>query len=92
MRCAAPKDVLDALLAFLDPSSLTACRFALSARQRSAQVIEMPVLAMCRSSGRELARFHRFIRPGYWDAFPEDMHRQSAGRASASHGSSKISQ
>ena len=50
----------------------------------------MPVLAMCRSSGRELARFHRFIRPGYWDAFPDDMHRQSARPGpAAAHGGGK---
>mmetsp|Transcript_43795 Transcript_43795/g.93751 ORF Transcript_43795/g.93751 Transcript_43795/m.93751 type:complete len:650 (+) Transcript_43795:62-2011(+) len=31
------------------------------------EIIEVPILAMCPESGRELGRFHRFARPGFWD-------------------------
>merc|ERR1719487_1074951 len=40
------------------------------------EVIEMPVLALDRHTGREIARFHRFIRPGYWDDYQGEMQRQ----------------
>jgi len=30
------------------------------------EIIEVPVLSVCPSTGKELGRFHRFVRPGYW--------------------------
>lgn len=30
------------------------------------EIIEVPVLSMCPTTGKELGRFHRFVRPGYW--------------------------
>eukprot|EP00930_Biecheleria_cincta_P044772 TRINITY_DN30831_c0_g1_i1.p1 TRINITY_DN30831_c0_g1~~TRINITY_DN30831_c0_g1_i1.p1 ORF type:complete len:1001 (+),score=192.86 TRINITY_DN30831_c0_g1_i1:335-3337(+) len=31
------------------------------------EIIEVPVLSMCPTTGVEFGRFHRFVRPGYWD-------------------------
>lgn len=30
------------------------------------EIIEVPVLSLCPSTGKELGRFHRFVRPGHW--------------------------
>ncbi|CAJ1348664.1 unnamed protein product [Effrenium voratum] len=30
------------------------------------EIIEVPILSMCSSTGKECGRFHRFARPGYW--------------------------
>lgn len=40
------------------------------------EIIEMPVLAMCPSTGKELGRFHRFVRPGYWVREEASMRRR----------------
>jgi len=42
------------------------------------EIIEIPVLSMCPVSGRELGRFHRFVRPGYWDREAALMHQRFA--------------
>jgi len=40
------------------------------------EIIEVPVLAMDPITGRELGRFHRFARPGFWDREAESMRRR----------------
>jgi len=42
------------------------------------EIIEMPVLAMCGQTGQELGRFHRFVRPGYWDRENASMRQRHA--------------
>eukprot|EP00927_Polykrikos_kofoidii_P048694 TRINITY_DN42921_c0_g1_i1.p1 TRINITY_DN42921_c0_g1~~TRINITY_DN42921_c0_g1_i1.p1 ORF type:complete len:1238 (-),score=262.82 TRINITY_DN42921_c0_g1_i1:164-3442(-) len=37
------------------------------------EIIEVPVVALCQQSGQELGRFHRFVRPGYWDREAQSM-------------------
>jgi len=40
------------------------------------EIIEVPVLAMDPATGRELGRFHRFARPGFWDREADSMRRR----------------
>lgn len=47
-----------------------------SGRDGEDEIIEVPVLAMCSETGRELGRFHRFSRPGFWDRERESMQRR----------------
>mmetsp|Transcript_44644 Transcript_44644/g.103103 ORF Transcript_44644/g.103103 Transcript_44644/m.103103 type:complete len:680 (-) Transcript_44644:29-2068(-) len=42
------------------------------------ELIEVPVLAMCPATGRELGRFHRFSRPSVWDTNSDSMRRRYA--------------
>lgn len=40
------------------------------------EIIEVPVLSMDPATGREMGRFHRFARPGFWDRNEADMRRR----------------
>jgi len=40
------------------------------------EIIEVPVLSMCPITGRELGRFHRFARPGFWDREVNSMRQR----------------
>ena len=37
---------------------------------------EVPVLSMCPTTGKELGRFHRFVRPGHWTREESSMKKR----------------